>query len=360
MKYKLNTLLKIIFVTVLIWGNVVLPQVSLTIGDNAPAIKSSKWIKGDSITAFEKGKIYVIEFWATWCGPCVSNIPHLTELAHKYKDQVIIIGMDAHERSSTLKDKIKLVEDFVKEKGDKMDYNVAIDTEDGYMDKHWMQASVQLGIPTAFIVGRDSKLVWIGHPKDMDSVLTQIIEDKFDLQAHKEETRLELEKGLKLKAELDKFNKETKIFSDAVQNKDYSKVITEYDAIVLKEPSYAERLDYYYFQALLQLNPAKLIAISKEENNDKRLNIILYVLSEKGLENKYYEYAFSLLEPKLAKNPTDVYLLVILERIYEIRSETDKAIEVSEKILSISRTNKEYESYTEMFEKKIKELKGTK
>jgi thiol-disulfide isomerase/thioredoxin len=147
----------------------------LNIGDPAPKLAVSGWVKGEKVDQLEPGKTYVVEFWATWCGPCRVSIPHLTELAHKYKDKgVRFIGVDAFEGDT------KLVKPFVDQMGDKMDYSVALDNvpaggnpSDGAMAKTWMDAADENGIPTAFVI-RDGKIAWIGHPMNMDEPLAKI------------------------------------------------------------------------------------------------------------------------------------------------------------------------------------------
>ncbi len=156
---------------------------TLTLGDPAPPLSVSKFVKGEPVEKLEPGTVYVVEFWATWCGPCRATIPHLTELQKKHKDAVFI-GVDVFEHD------LKEVEPFLEEMGDKMDYRVALDDvaegdepSEGKMATGWMEAAGEGGIPTAFIVNKEGKVAWIGHPASMDKPLEQIIKGEYDLAA---------------------------------------------------------------------------------------------------------------------------------------------------------------------------------
>src|SRR5438105_2768393 len=101
------------------------PAATLKVGDPAPPIKVAGWAKGEPVKQFEKGKVYVVEFWATWCGPCRQSIPHLTELSKKYKGKVTFTGVSVWEnprgQAAVYVPKVK---SFVNEMGEKMAYNV--------------------------------------------------------------------------------------------------------------------------------------------------------------------------------------------------------------------------------------------
>ena len=61
-------------------------------GSPAPAIAIAKWMQGEPVEEFEAGKVYVVEFWATWCGPCLQSMPHMAQLQTEYGDKVAFIG----------------------------------------------------------------------------------------------------------------------------------------------------------------------------------------------------------------------------------------------------------------------------
>jgi thiol-disulfide isomerase/thioredoxin len=137
---------------------------TLEVGSKAPAINVANWVKGSEVKSFAAGKVYVVEFWATWCPPCKASIPHLTELAKKHPEATVIGVSVWEEKTKAPKDKLlKGVEDFVKSKGDEMSYTVGFDAEK-FMEKNWLAAAGKNSIPTAFIIGGDGKIAYIGHP----------------------------------------------------------------------------------------------------------------------------------------------------------------------------------------------------
>ena len=74
-------------------------EITLDIGSKAPALNIENWISDRDgafkpVTEFEDGKIYVVEFWATWCPPCVASMPHLAKTQDEhYDDGVQIISV---------------------------------------------------------------------------------------------------------------------------------------------------------------------------------------------------------------------------------------------------------------------------
>ncbi|CAG0949247.1 Sporulation thiol-disulfide oxidoreductase A [Phycisphaerales bacterium] len=142
-------------------------QGTLKVGAPAPEISADTWVKGAEVKAFEKGKVYVMEFWATWCPPCRESIPHLTKLKKAHKD-LTIIGMASSERAPKQGQqdrRLPELQNFVRAQGPKMEYTVAYDSKRA-MGEKWLRAAGVNTIPTAFVVGADTRIAWIGNPLD--------------------------------------------------------------------------------------------------------------------------------------------------------------------------------------------------
>src|SRR5262245_35067070 len=90
----------------------------LTIGSPAPDLKVATWVKGQPVGGIDKGKVHVIEFWATTCGPCIRCMPHLSDLQRRHKD-VIFACLSAEPK--------KTIRDFVSRHDRKMGFRVGVD-----------------------------------------------------------------------------------------------------------------------------------------------------------------------------------------------------------------------------------------
>lgn len=158
------------------------------LGDPAPPLQISNWVKGKPVDlAAVKGKqVVVVEFWATWCPPCRTSIPHLTEMQKKFKD-AIFVGVTDEE--------VATVNKFVTKMGDQMDYVVAVD-ENKKTSAGYMEAFGQGGIPHSFIVDKEGRIVWHGHPMaGLDKAVAEVLAGTLDLNKAKlrESARQKLE-----------------------------------------------------------------------------------------------------------------------------------------------------------------------
>ncbi|MDI9639385.1 TlpA disulfide reductase family protein [Kamptonema cortianum] len=153
-------------------------------GDPAPPIKVKSWIKGDAVKTFEKGKVYVVDFWTSWYGPCSETIPLLNELAKEYSGKATFIGLNIWEDPNNPE---ATVREFVRKMGSNMNYAVAMDLPDRTMSTTWLEAARQEGIPSTFLIDKTGKVAWIGHPFDLAPALKAVLENKFDVKVARAE-----------------------------------------------------------------------------------------------------------------------------------------------------------------------------
>ena len=148
------------------------PGPDLEIGDPAPKLEVKSFVKGEPVKAFEPGKTYVVEFWATWCGPCKTSASRISPSSRR---STRTSASSASASSSRTPGRVK---PFVKEMGDKMDYRVAIDAvPDGQATRRRRDGQDLDGGRRGRTASRppssssDGKIAWIGHPMEMEQPL---------------------------------------------------------------------------------------------------------------------------------------------------------------------------------------------
>jgi thiol-disulfide isomerase/thioredoxin len=176
------------------------PAASLKVGDRAPTLKASKWLQGEEVKEFEPGKLYVVEFWATWCGPCIACMPHMAELQAQYKDRgVTFIGYSARDPDNT-EEKVSA---FVTRRGPKLKYTFAYGDDHATYDA-WITAAGKEGIPWAFVVDKAGRIAFIGNPIYLGMVLPKVVAGGAEPQAVSDEVAKIQEEALALSRALDR------------------------------------------------------------------------------------------------------------------------------------------------------------
>lgn len=143
-------------------------------GRRAPELKPAKWVtaKGESPPPDLKGKVILIEFWGTRCGPCIAQLPEVRTAARFYADHpFVLIGMhDSHISVSDL-------QKFAKKED--LPFQLAIDrpaTEKGWFGQTMQDYGVR-GIPKAAVIDQQGNVAFVGYFKEalrtVDKLLKQ-------------------------------------------------------------------------------------------------------------------------------------------------------------------------------------------
>ncbi len=207
------------------------PEPTLLVGSVAPPLEIPTWISGNEVGSFETGKTYVVEFWATWCGPCRASMPHLSKLQEEYGDAVTFIGI-SDEDQGTVDGFFAKTHDDEQTWGELISYSIAIDPS-RKAHEDYMQAARQSGIPTAFIVGPDGFIEWIGHPMKIDSPLAKVADGTWDREAEAAHMRQQMEAQARMQRAAGELRA-------AQAAGDYDKALEIVDALISDMPQQAQ------------------------------------------------------------------------------------------------------------------------
>jgi thiol-disulfide isomerase/thioredoxin len=132
------------------------PPAAVSLPDNELYPLEVNYVRGQPINYSQP---VLVEFWATWCGPCRQTIPHLNKLYAEFAPRGLqIVGLSSESPSK--------IKNFMRHMP--MDYAVAVDPGGRYSK----QLNVR-GIPHAFLLDRGGNIVWKGHPARLNAKIIE-------------------------------------------------------------------------------------------------------------------------------------------------------------------------------------------
>ena len=315
---------------------------SLKVGDPAPKLQVSKWVQGEPVKEFERDKAYIVEFWATWCGPCVVSIPHVNDLHNKFKDKgLVVIGQDVWEQ------KQDAVVPFVKKMGDKMTYRVALDSvtgeDKGAMASTWMEAAGQGGIPTAFVVDKQGRIAWIGHPMKLkEPMIEQVLSGTYDVRKAAAEAEAQAKRD-------EQINTLWRQFQQQSRAKEWDKAeatLVQMEAVLPEEDK--DNLASSRFNLLLSRQDYKRAYAHAEKFSDAHSDdamaqneLAWTIATRPGLAERNLDLAEKIAaRANTASKGENAEVLDTVARVRFMKGQKDSAIELQEKALSFAQSGR--------------------
>ncbi|MBW2127812.1 MAG: redoxin domain-containing protein [Deltaproteobacteria bacterium] len=288
---------------------------ALSVGDKAPSLEGTLWLQGQEVT-FEK-PYTVLEFWATWCPACRSEIPHLARIQSFYEDQVRVVGLSDEPSNDLAR--------FLKGEGKEISYGVGKVTHE--VRRRYMDGTP--GVPYAFLVDKTRTVIWEGHPSDLDEVLDKALAGRLDIERVKRISSLE------------------KALRETLKTNDMEIVAQAADALLALDPANERGLRVRTVVAKKQKDPAALRAMydrldPKILKGAKANRLARDLITEKELPFRYVGAALKLAARAVEMEPENGLFAHTYARVQYCLGNLDKAIAWERRALKLDPGEKKY------------------
>ncbi len=141
-------------------------EAAAKVGRSAPSVKFTEWFHGEPVARFEPGQVYVLDFWATWCQPCLQAFPHLQQVADEFAGRATIIGVTVPDAKNPPATILKVLG------GNHADRHAV---RYAAISRETLEDFGFPPYPTAVVVGTDGKVAYVGSPLLVAEVLDRVL-----------------------------------------------------------------------------------------------------------------------------------------------------------------------------------------
>lgn len=274
----------------------------------------SLWLNCKPITNLEKDHLYLFEFWATWCGPCIAQMPHLEELHQHFKEdkKITLLGINVWDDTPE-----KKLEEFINKQN--VSYPMAADgSESGKVAKQWLKPLGVRGIPHAIAV-RNHKIIWRGHPSNLNKeLIKQMKSPSFSLAAIEKKEKQEQAKKQKQRAQF------FALLTELKKEEDLNKALAKMQAyaekkelpLIYRYHTYKRSYSSYYAKGKQKEAQQILAALQQQFPEETKVQFLVAtsLLASDDLKEKNFELIEKGLnicidKAKKANKPYELYLM---------------------------------------------------
>ena len=240
---------------------------SLGIGATPPPLSPSAWVKGAPITEFARGRVYVVNFFASWCGASRQSATLMARISREHADKLTVVAVNVREAEHG-EPTLPALSKYIVAQGNDFDYSVAMDDPNtAPIFNSWMRGAGMYVTPTAFILDQDGRIAWVGVPIDSSSeypfelALSDVLEGRLDRSAAAgtlTSTQGEVAQYLEDRRDMEPIDQ-------ALSRGDHVGAVREIRSLVAAKPQYRLRTMYPRLQSLLKIDQQQALAFADSE-----------------------------------------------------------------------------------------------